>query len=135
MTRVIIKNTGPIQKRIDAETVARLLGAEKTNVKIDTKRSPISLYGLRLFLFDRLHSSGDRPKLAETKRVRKGIALPREDWERLETLATYLTETEGANVSAGQVGAALIHVGLSELELRNPRKRAVSKKNIGSKSS
>lgn len=133
MPRVIIKNTGPIQKRIDAETVARLLGAEKTNVKIDTKRSPISLYGLRLFLFDRLHSSGDRPKLAETKRVRKGIALPREDWERLESLATYLTETEGANVSAGQVAAALIHVGLSESELGTLEKPSRSKKKRGSK--
>lgn len=133
MARIVIKDTSRAQKRIDPDAVARVLGAKKTNVKIDTKRSPISLYSLRLFLFDALRSSGKQPCLAETRRISKRITLPSEVWGRLETLVTDLREREGITVSSAEVAAALIHLALSKIDLRKPNARGVSKKNRRSK--
>lgn len=114
----IIKNTGPTQRQIDTKAVAKVLGAEKVGIKIDTRQGPISLFSLRQFLINRLRSSGGRPKLVGTTKRRTKIPLFDEDWVKLKKIAKYYKEKEGINVSAGQIASALVHTDISKIVSR-----------------
>jgi hypothetical protein len=65
---------------------------------------------------NRLRSTGGRPRLEGTSEKRNKIPLFSEDWEKLEELAKYYRETEGINVSSGQIASALIHSEISKID-------------------
>ncbi len=112
----IIKESGPTQRPINSKLVAKALSAEDTGIQIDTKRGPISLFSLRRFLVDRLYSTGGRPKLKGTRKVRNKISFFDEDWEKLKAIAGYYKEKEGINVSSSQIASALIHAEISKID-------------------
>ena len=56
MTKTI-KNISLTQRQINPKVIANALGAEEAGVKIDTRQGPISLFSLRQFLVNRLHSN------------------------------------------------------------------------------
>src|SRR5271169_3298914 len=111
-----IKDKGPTKRLVNPKAIAKALGAEETKVQIDARRGPISLFSLRQFLVDRLRSTGGRPKLEGTGQKRNKIPLFSEDWEKLDDLARYYRETEGINVSSGQIASALIHAEISKID-------------------
>jgi len=115
MTRTV-KDRGPTKRRVNPNTIARALGAEETKVEIATRQGPLSLLSLRQFLVNRLRSTGGRPRLEGTREKRNKIPLFSEDWEKLEELAKYYRETEGINVSSGQIASALIHAEISKID-------------------
>ena len=55
-----IKIVGQRQKPVDLDIVAEVLGAERTGIKIDTRRSPISLFGLRQFISKSYTNKGNK---------------------------------------------------------------------------
>jgi len=114
-TQKPIKVIGSTQKPVNHDEVAKALGAEKVGIQIDTSQGPISLFSLRQFLANRLHSTGGRPKLKGTRKERKKIPIFSEDWEKLEKIAKYYKEKEGINVSPGQIASALIHIEVSKI--------------------
>jgi hypothetical protein len=111
-----IKDKGPTKRRVNPKAIAKALGAEETKVEMGTRRGPISLFSLRQFLVDRLRSTGGRPRLEGTGKKRNKIPLFSEDWAKLEELAKYYRETEGINVSPGQIASALIHAKISKID-------------------
>lgn len=113
----IIKDIGQTQKTIDSKKVAPALGAEDVGIEIDRRRGPTSLFSLRQFLVNRLHSTGGRPKLIGARNTRNKISLCDDDWEKLEKIARFYKEKEGINVSSGQIAAALIHEGVSKIDI------------------
>ncbi len=115
--RKIIKEKGPTQRSINPKLVAKALSAEDTGIVIDTKRVPISLFALRQFIADRLYSTGGRPKLKGTRKVRNKISFFDEDWEKLKAIAGYYKEKEGINVSSSQIASALIHAEISKIKI------------------
>ena len=113
-----IKDVGPIQRRVSPKVIAKTLGAEEVEIKIDTRQSPISLFSLRQFLVDRLRSTGGRPALVGVaKKRRNKIPLFDEDWHKLEALARYCKEKEGIKVSPGQIASALIHTDMAKVDI------------------
>jgi hypothetical protein len=92
------------------------LGAEDTGLAIDAKEGHISLLALRQFLADRLQSTGGRPKLAGTSKVRRKISFFEEDWDEILKIAEYYKEKKGLNVTSSQIAAALIHAGISGID-------------------
>lgn len=113
-----IKDTGQAQRRISPKIIAKTLGTEEVEVKIDTKQSPISLFSLRQFLVARLRSTGGRPALVGIdKKRRNKIPLFDEDWQKLEALASYCKEKEGIKVSPGQIASALIHTNMAKIDI------------------
>ena len=111
-----IKDKGPTKRLVNNRVIAKALGAKETGVEVSTKKGPISLFSLRQFLVDRLRSTGGRPRLDGTVGKRNKIPLFSEDWEKLEDLANYYRETEGINVSSGQLASVLIHAGISKVD-------------------
>ncbi len=112
-----IRNTGPARRRVDPKAVAEALGAEKVGTGVDARQGPVSLFGLRQFLVDRLRSSGGRPALTGTTGRRSKIALLSGDWEKLEKIAEYYREKERINVTPGQIASALIHTNISGVDM------------------
>ncbi len=117
----IIKDIGSTKRLISPKKVAKALGAEDVGVKIDTRQGPISLFSLRQILINLLHSTGGRPKLKGTRRERTKISLFNDDWEKLETIAKYVKEKEGLNVSSGQIASLLIHAEIAKIEALLPK--------------
>jgi hypothetical protein len=112
----IIRDTGPAQRRVDPEVIAKALGAKKVGITIDTRQGAVSLFSLRQFLVNRLRSTGGRPALAGTTRRRNKIPLDEEDWEKLKKIAKYYKQKEGINVTPGQIASALIHTNISRID-------------------
>ncbi|MGD1075584.1 MAG: hypothetical protein ABR903_05845 [Thermodesulfovibrionales bacterium] len=111
-----IKDKGSTKRLINPAAIMKTLGAEEAKGEIGMGRGPISLFSLRQFLVDRLRSTGGRPGLEGTRKKRNKIPLFSEDWEKLEELAKYYKETEGLNVSSGQIASALIHAEISKID-------------------
>lgn len=116
MAKRLIKDKGQAKRPVNPKAIAKALGAEEINIGIPVKRGPIPLLSLRQFLADRLRSTGGRPKLEGAGKKRNKIPLIGEDWEKLEELARYYRETEGINVSSGQIASALIHAEISKID-------------------
>lgn len=121
-----IKDMGATQRRLKPKLVAKALGAEDTGIKIDTRRGPISLFTLRQFLVDRLHSTGGRPKLRGTRKKRSKISFLGEDWKKLEKISRYC-RGEGINVTSTQVASALIHKEVSTIDTSKLKLHSASK--------
>ena len=121
-----IKQTGKTLKRIDPNTLGNLLGAKVVSTKAVKSGSPVSMFALRQYLLENLHSSGGRPALEEDARRQK-IPLSDEAWEALTVLANVL-RAEGVAVSPGQMACALVRQGLTQLNLlpvpKAPRRKA-----------
>lgn len=115
MTRAI-KDKGTTKRLLKPKAIAKALSAEDVKVRVDTRRGPVSLFYLRQFLVQNLRSTGGRPRLEGTGKKRNKVPLFTEDWEKLEELAKYYRETEGINVSSGQIASALIHAELSKID-------------------
>lgn len=115
MTKAI-KDIGITQRRVSPKLVAKDLGAGSIGVEIDTRRGPISLFTLRQFLLDRLESTGGRPKLRGTRKVRSKISFLDEDLEKLKIIAKYCREEEGIKVTSSQIASALIHAEVSKID-------------------
>jgi len=101
-----IKDKGPTVRLVNPSALAKALGADEINVEIDSGQGPISLFALRRFLADRLRCTVGRPGLKRTTNNSNNIHLFNEDWEKVEELARYYRETEGLNVSSGQIASA-----------------------------
>ncbi len=114
MTRVF-KDVGPTKRLVDADVLAKALGAEDTGIKLDTTRGPISLFALRQYLASVLHSTGGRPKLAGTESTRRKISYFEEDVEKLDKLAAYFGR-RGLAVSSSQIASVLIHAELLKID-------------------
>lgn len=114
----IIKNIGGTQRRIDANSIARVLGGEKVGVRIDTKQGPVSLFSLRQYLVERLHSSGGRPSLRGKAKRRNKIPLFDEDWHKLKMIAEYYKKKERINVTPGQIASILVHRDVSKIRIK-----------------
>jgi len=123
----LIKDISPTAKMISHEEFANALGAEETGITIDTRRNPISLFSLRQFLVKHLRSTGGRPKLEGTEKMRNKISFFQDDWRKLEKIANYYKK-EGVNVSPGQVASVLIHNQIRKIELPLPKRRKPSLK-------
>jgi hypothetical protein len=111
-----IKDTGKTQRRVNPKLIAKALGAEDTGVEIDTRKGPISLFTLRQFLLEKLSSTGGRPRLRGTRKIRSKISFFDEDWEKIEMLSKYYREKEGINVTSSQIASALIHAEVSKID-------------------
>jgi hypothetical protein len=94
-----IKDKGPTVRLVNPSALAKALGADEINVEIDSGQGPISLFALRRFLADRLRCTVGRPGLKGTTNNSNNIHL-------FEELARYYRETEGLNVSSGQIASA-----------------------------
>lgn len=112
----IIKDTNKTRKKISVETIIKGLGAEDSGLTLDARRGPISLFTLRQFLAHKLVSSGGRPKLSGASEKRNKISFIDNDWEKLEELAEYYSETEGLNTTAGQIASAILHLQISNMD-------------------
>lgn len=113
----VVKDKGAAKRRLNLESVAEALGGEDTGVEIDTRRGPLSLFTLRQFLVDRLHSAGGRPRLRGTRKRRSKISFFEEDWRKLEKMRRYYREEKGINVTLSQIASALIHAGVSRIDI------------------
>jgi len=110
-----IKQTGKTLERIDPKSLGKLLGAEVVSTKAIRPGSPVSLFALRQYLLENLHSSGGRPALEEDA-SRQKIPLSDEAWQALTTLANIL-RAEGIPVSPGQMASAIVRQGLTQMNL------------------
>lgn len=121
-----IKQTGKTLERIDPKSLAKLLGAEVVSTKAVRPGSPVSMFALRQYLLENLHSSGGRPALEEDTN-RKKIPLSDEAWVALTDLANVL-RAEGISVSPGQMASALVRQALTQLNFlqipKAPRRKA-----------
>ena len=115
MTKAI-KDIGITQRRVSPKLVAKDLGAESVGVEIDTRRGPISLFTLRQFFVDRLKSTGGRPRLRGTRKVRSKISFFEEDLKKLKKIAMYYWEEGRINVTSSQIASALIHAEVSKID-------------------
>ena len=115
MTKAI-KDIGITQRRVSPKLVAKDLGAESVGVEIDTRRGPISLFTLRQFFVDRLKSTGGRPRLRGTRKVRSKISFFDEDLKKLKKIAMYYREEGRINVTSSQIASALIHAEVSKID-------------------
>jgi hypothetical protein len=111
-----IKDTSKIQRKISTEFIGKTLGAKKIEIKIDTRKSPISLFELRQFFIERLYSSGGRPKLEGRAKKRNKIPLLEDDWNKLKSIAEYYKKKDGINVSPGQIASAILHSFISSVD-------------------
>ncbi len=118
----IIKDIGKTKRKVDGKVIAKALGAEEVGTKIDTRRGPISLFFLRQFLVNQLHSTGGRPTLRGTRKKRNKISLATDDWEKLNKIAKHIKEKEGISVSSGQIASLLIHVGITKVDISKLKK-------------
>lgn len=125
MTKAI-KDIGITQRRVSPKLVAKDLGAESIGVEIDTRRGPISLFALRQFFVDRLKSTGGRPKLRGTRKVRSKISFFDEDLKKLKKIAMYYRK-EGIKVSTSQIASALIHAEVSKIDTLEEMRRRLEK--------
>ncbi|MFH1900799.1 MAG: hypothetical protein ABIK26_00945 [Candidatus Omnitrophota bacterium] len=112
-----IKNIGKGQRRININAAAKALGGEKVGVKVNTKQGPISLFSLRQFIMDCLHSSGGRPALVGTTKERKKLPFFEEDWNKLKLIAEYYKIEEGINVSPAQIASILVHRDVAKIDI------------------
>jgi len=110
-----IRDIGPTQRQVDPELVAQSLGAEKSDVVVNTAQGPISLYSLRQFLVERLRSTGGRPALVGRGTQRNKVPFFANDWERLKILAEYYKEKENIKTNPGQIASILIHLILNRM--------------------
>lgn len=125
MTRTI-KDKGTTKRLVKPKAIAKALSAEDVKVRVDTRRGPISLFYLRQFLVQHLRSTGGRPRLEGTGKKRNKVPLFTEDRGKLEELAKYYRETEGINVSSGQIASALIHAEISKIDTSKIKVKAHS---------
>lgn len=125
MTRTI-KDKGTTKRLVKPKAIAKALSAEDVKVRVDTRRGPISLFYLRQFLVQNLRSTGGRPRLEGTGKKRNKVPIFTDDWEKLKELAEYYRETEGINVSSGQIASALIHAGISKIDTSKIKVKAHS---------
>ena len=68
-----IKQTGKTLERIDPKSLGKLLGAEVVSTKAVRPGSPISLFALRKYFLENLHSPRRRPILDEDSTIRKTL--------------------------------------------------------------
>lgn len=112
-----IRDKSKAQRKISTEFIGKTLGAKKIEIKIDTRKSPISLFVLRQFLIERLASSGGRPKLEGAAKKRNKIPLLEDDWNKLKSMAEYYKKKDGINVSPGQIASAIVHSFISGVDI------------------
>lgn len=110
-----VKQTGKTVARVDPKTLGKILKAEMVPAKSVKSGSPVSMFALRQYLFENLHSSGGRPAL-ETDTRRQKIPLSEEAWNAITALADAL-RAEGVTVSPGQMASAIVHQSLVQLNL------------------
>ncbi len=111
-----IVDDGKTKRAVNPDVIADALDAEDTGFRINPHEGPISLFTLRQFIADRLHSTGGRPKLMGTQKIRRKISFIEDDWNIIEKLTAYYREKEGLNVTSSQVAVALIHAGISGID-------------------
>lgn len=111
----IIKDKGTTKICVSPKRIAKALGAEDTGFDIDTRRGPVSLFFLRQFLVNRLHSTGGRPKLTGVRKKRSKMSFFSEDWKKLEKISRYYRE-EGINVTSSQIASALLHAEVLKID-------------------
>jgi hypothetical protein len=111
-----VKDKGATKRLIGHADFAKALGAQETDVEINTQLDPFSLSSLRQFLAGRLRSTGGRPRLEGTLKKRNKVPFFSEDWEILEMISKYYGEKEGLRVSSGQIASALIHTFISKID-------------------
>jgi hypothetical protein len=128
----LIKDKSPTKRLISVKEVAKALSAEDTGIRIDTKRGPVSLFSLQQFLVERLHSTGGRPRLEGTSKVRDKIPLFEEDREKLKKLTKYCREEIGINVTFGQIASALLHEEVSKIDISKLRPKSHAKTKLKS---
>lgn len=115
MKREIIDKGKP-KRAVNPKAVAESLGAEDTGFRINVKDGPLSLLALRQFLSERLRSTGGRPALAGTSKVRRKISFLEEDWDEILKIADYYKREKGLNVTGSHIAAALVHAGISNID-------------------
>ena len=111
----MIKDKGATKRTVSPKLVAKAMSAEETGVKIDARRGPIALFALREFFIDRLYSTGGRPRLMGTRKVRSKITFFDDDWKKLKEISKYYIK-DGINVTSSQIASALIHRELSKIK-------------------
>jgi hypothetical protein len=110
-TARIIDTTPSTVSRLDPDEVARALGAEPTPAKVSITLGPITLYAVRMELFQRLQSHGGDPS-REGNNLQPTIPLGDEEWHKLEELAAQIAASTGLSPSPGQVGSVLLSLAL-----------------------
>lgn len=100
-------------RRIDPESLARALGAERVVSAPGLRGSTPATLAARAELLHRLRSTGGRPALDGTT-MRRQVSFTPEDWAELERIAEKLAETDGVKTTPGQVASALLHRALAE---------------------
>ena len=107
----LIKHSGPTQKLVTTEEVMIGLGAEKIETNYIPGKSPISIFALRQFMAEHLHSTGGRPTLDIKASDRKKIALIKGDWDKIKQIA------KKEKAAPGQLVAVLLHKILDNINL------------------
>jgi len=112
------------KERLSTKEIQDALGARRV-VKLDQlpSQGPLDLLQLRAELQRRLRSSGGWPTDPDWS-IRRVVPFKKDHWRELEELAA-ACESEGQNVSPGQLAAVLVETGLREL-----RKRGLLKTNV-----
>lgn len=111
------RNNGDLDKRLSRKFLATALGAEDTGIRIDPDKKPISYSTLKLFLAERLRSTGGRPRLRGTRKIRNKISLFDDDWKKLEKISQYYRNKEGIKVTSTQIASALIHAEVERIDV------------------
>jgi hypothetical protein len=107
---VKIKNIGKTQRRIETNKVLNALGAERINLKVNTKGTVGSIFFLGRLIQNKLHSTGGRPSLIGAQKNRTKIPLFKEDWSKLKKISEYCKKNNaGRHVSPAQIASILLH--------------------------
>ena len=112
-----IVDNGSKQRRIDPQSVADALGAEKTSVILSPEQGPFSLFAVREALINAIQSQRGRgrPAIHGATRRQK-IPLREEEWMQLCHLAESFRKA-GVKTTAGQLACILLHTALQQLRL------------------
>jgi hypothetical protein len=110
------KSTTKKAKIINKSDFAKSLGASPTGVSIGRKGSPATLLALKQVLAERLKSSGGRPSLEGSSKVRHKISFIGNDWEQLKKIAVDLNAETSLHITQSQIASLIVHKILSKKE-------------------
>ena len=111
-----IRSIGTTKTRVDHEFIAEALSAEKTEIAINTKQNPMTLFALRQHIVEKLRSRGGRPSLVNAEKERKKLPLCKGDWDKLKKIASYYKK-HNLTVSPAQIASLVVHESLKKIKI------------------
>lgn len=121
-----LEDQGATFERVDSESLATALGAERDSKVAPRGGSPFTMAALRSKLLSEIVSSGGRPGRKGEAISRKKIPLTETEWQLLDRI-TAMMKTQGVNATPGQVAGVLLHDSINQV-LRVERRTFVERR-------